>query len=130
MVLIFQMEYVLDARWTYQRKHNDEGYSLPIQVEDYDLKRPPGLRSISSCPCRICTVAKMRGLQYNRQVKKKRCRPRTSKYFCYTLINQLFTKFAAIVLQKYIAAATTLSICKNYRRNKVYIMLRNWSKIQ
>ena len=56
------------------KKRNSEDYTLPIQIEDYDPKRQPELRSLSYCPCQICNVARMSVNEY-RKTKKKRGRP-------------------------------------------------------
>ena len=45
--------------------------TLKIPVNDYNPKRVKGLRSAAKCECRICEVAKMPGITYQRMMKKK-----------------------------------------------------------
>ena len=58
------------------KKANNDDYNLVPRVDNYDPQRPRDLRSSSICECRICNVAKMPGLTYQRLLKKKRGRPK------------------------------------------------------
>ena len=58
------------------RKRSDPTVALPV-VENYDSDRKAGLRSVDTCTCKICSVAKLNGLAFllaSRKYRKKRGR--------------------------------------------------------
>ena len=65
---------------TLSRKRSDPTVALPV-VENYDPDRKAGLRSVDTCTCKICSVAKLNGLPFllasRKNRKKKRGRPST-----------------------------------------------------
>ena len=63
----------LRCRMLIYRKSKNEDVNFPI-VEDYNPNRPKNLRSLSSCNCKICTVAKAK-LAEAMKMKPKRGRP-------------------------------------------------------
>ena len=104
-----------DCHLELNKKINDNGYHLVPKVDDYDRGRSKYLRSSSvDCKCRICTVAKMTGLAYQRMVKKKRGRPAAEKTTpkCYKVCSNCFQ-------QIYQGSNHSVSKCRRSRRNKV-----------
>ena len=71
-----------DCHIKLSKKINDNEYQLLPKVSDYDPQRPRFMRStvstVTSCMCKICTVAKMTGLEYTRSLKKKKGRTKTT----------------------------------------------------
>ena len=98
------------------KKRNDSDYNL-VKVEDYDPKRVRGLRSSSVCECRICMVAKMRGLEYCRKAKKTRGWPKMEETpenpTSYKVCSNCFAHI-------YRGINHSVTSCKFSRRDKVY----------
>ena len=99
----------------HKKDKNDE-YNLKFLVDDYTPKR--GLRSAAKCVCRICEVAKMPGVTYQRMFKKKRGRPKkegtvTPPKSYYKVCSNCFEHI-------YKGSNHTEASCKNSRRSKVY----------
>ena len=60
------------------KKRADPDFDIPHCVDDYDPQRKTGLRSLSTCQCKICKIAKLSGpafLKHIRAHRKKRGRP-------------------------------------------------------
>ena len=57
------------------KKRKDNDFPLKIRIEDYDPKRPLGLRSITSCSCNICHIARMSTNEYRKIKRNKAGRP-------------------------------------------------------
>ena len=82
------------------KKRKDPTIALPI-VENYDPERKTGLRSLNACSCKICSVAKLNGLNVL-LILKKIARNEVDlqqKQFLSML------KFVQIVLQRYTGVA-------------------------
>ena len=95
------------------KKIADSEYQLHPKVQDYDAGRTKYLRSVTSCcACKICTVAKMTGLAYNRMVKKKKGRPKGNAPQCYKICGKCFQ-------QIYQGSNHSASKCRYSRRDKV-----------
>ena len=97
------------------KKENDQSYNLLPHVDDYDPKRERGLRSSATCECKICTVAKMQGLTYQRMYKKKGGRPKSTseKPKSFKICSQCFDHI-------YRGSNHSAIKCQNSRRSKVY----------
>ena len=85
------------------KKDKSDEYSLKIIVNDYDPKRVKILRSDTKCECRICEVAKMPGIKYQRMMKTKRGRPKKKMQ----LLFLSHIKYALTALRIFIGAAFT-----------------------
>ena len=77
------------------KKRNDPDSPLPNQVSDYNPERRIGLRSATTCTCKICYIAKLYGiefLKYTRQHRKKRGRPSTKTPTSFKVCSNCFAK--------------------------------------
>ena len=104
-----------DCHIEQNKKMNDSGYHRVPKLDDYDPGRLKYLRSSLDCKCRICTVAKMTGLAYQRMVKKKKGRPAAAEKMtlkCYKVCSNCFQ-------QIYQGSNHSVSKCRSSRRNKV-----------
>ena len=75
------------------KKRKDPTIALPI-VENYDPERKTGMRSLYSCSCKLCSVAKLNGLNVllaSRKNRKKQGRPKEKQFLS-------MLKFVQIVL--------------------------------
>ena len=95
------------------KKRNDEDYNLVINVDDYDPNRPPGLLLNPSCECRICTVAKMCGLEYQRQRGRPKAATPDDSPTSYKVCSNCFASI-------YHGSNHSASACKHSCRSKVY----------
>ena len=97
------------------KKRKDPTIALPI-VENYDPERKTGLRSLNACSCKICSVAKLNGLNVplaSRKNYKKRGRPTTKTTPEHVKIcANCFTKI-------YRGCSHSVTQCQNSRRIKV-----------
>ena len=104
-----------DCQIELNKKINDTGYHLVPKVDDYDPGRSKYLWSSLDCGCRICTVAKMTGLAYQRIVKKNKGRPAAAEKttpMCYKVCSNCFQ-------QIYQGSNHSISKCRSSRWNKV-----------
>lgn len=100
----------------FKKDKNDE-HCLKILVNDYDPKRERGLRSAAHCECRICEVAKMPGITYQRMLKKKRGRPKEGDEVTPSKTHKVCSNCFEHI---YRGSSHTAANCKNSRRSKVY----------
>ena len=94
------------------KKINDCEFNLVPKVDDYDPGRVTYARSAASsvCMCRICTIAKMTGLEYSRMTRGKRGRPSKTA-------QQTIVKFCSNCYQKiYQGSNHSVSNCKSRKR--------------
>ena len=76
---IFHVEFAQVAALPFLKNVKDVDFEIPV-LESYDPERKVGFRSVGTCSCRICTVAKRNGLSVLQLSRKKRKRGRpTSK---------------------------------------------------
>ena len=96
------------------KKSRDPTVKLPL-VESYDPGRTAGLRSVSVCSCKICSVAKMNGLASLTCARKKNKRGRPSTKSLPTAARHCSNCFSAI----YRGSNHSAESCKISRRSKV-----------
>ena len=82
------------------KKRKDPTISLPI-VENYDPERKTGLRSLNACSCKICSVAKLNGLNVllaSQKIARNEVDLQHKQFLS-------MLKFVQIVLQRYTGVA-------------------------
>ena len=97
------------------KKRNNQDIILPL-VDDYNPNRPTNLRSVLTCTCRICTVAKMK-LQNAVRLKKKPGRPTTTTV---SADKQVFKVCSNCFAKIYRGCDHSANSCEHSRRSKVY----------
>ena len=102
------------------KKRKDPTIALPI-VENYDPERKTGMRSLYSCTCKVCSVAKLNGLNVllaSRKNCKKRGRPSTKTIPEHVKVcANCFTKI-------YRGCSHSVTQCQNSRRIKVSNLMK------
>ena len=76
IISIFLVVYEKAATFSYPKSNPD--CQIPNCVEDYDLQRKTGLRSLSTCQCKIYKIAKLSRVTFLQHIpahRKKRDRP-------------------------------------------------------
>ena len=102
------------------KKSKNSDVKLP-SVESYDPGRTTGLRSVSICSCKICTVAKMNGLSSLTASRKKVKRGRPSLQSVPTPVRHCSNCFVAI----YRGSNHSIEACKrSSQRSKVSQLIK------
>ena len=97
------------------KKRKDSNFPLPNQVSDYNPQRRIGLRSSTTCSCKICYIGKLYGIEYlkhTRQHRKKRGRPSTKTPTTFKVCSNCFSKL-------YSGCSHAVEQCRYSRRIKV-----------
>ena len=75
----FPRDLFSDCHIELNMKINGNEYHFVSKVQDYDRGQSKYFQSSLDCEFRICTVANMAGLAYQRMVKKRKGRPAAAK---------------------------------------------------
>ena len=124
---IFHVEFAQVAALPFLKNVKDVDFEIPV-LESYDPERKVGLRSVGTCSCRICTVAKRNGLSVLQLSRKKRKRGRPTSKTVPSHIKICANCFSTIAK----SSNHTAVQCKNSKRTKVVklVNISSWSTLQ